>query len=175
MERLPFTRQSRPGYRGLMKYFLRIITLLALLIPSLTMAADPSRQELDAFGHRVETLVKEGNLKGILALYHWASTPETLVDIQTQAWIDALDRGGLESLEIVSVADTPTRAGLSPEDISGRVWNGKRYAPNLPIAGVLVAEFAPKDKPGYTLLRPIGVDTAGKIAFAGIAVSPVQK
>ncbi len=54
-----------------------------------------------------------GIFTDLLSLYHWSSTPETLVDMQTQAWIDATDRGGLKKVEIIKVTDATILSRVS--------------------------------------------------------------
>jgi hypothetical protein len=145
-----------------------IIALLTLISSTYIYAEDIPRQKLDAFAATVSALVKAKNIDCILALYDWQTTPQMVIDINSQSWIDGITTGETADVSFIPLGD-PRISEFHLRDITeGRTYNRTHYSPNLPVVGLLMARFTSDGKPGTTVFTPIGSTDSGQLKFAGI-------
>lgn len=152
-----------------------LLSIVTLFLGSLISVTAQTQNDIDDFLALVQKACSNKNIQKIKGLHDFADTPDILVDQAVYQWEQQFsdaermngEFAGVEYKALSEYRDNPNVNQIAIDlMVDGSIKNGTLYKPNIPIVGFVSVKFK-HDSGSWSSMRPIGMDEAGKLRFAG--------
>ena len=159
------------------------VVIFVLFFAATLCASAADQRQYEEFILKVRECCEKSDLEGLKKLYYFEGTPEVIVDQEIHAWEEVmaqLKSGKAEyfGAEHHNLKDYLARPGVSAEDYGVLfrpvVMNGRTYAPNLEVIGLVAVWFRWGQSTAGSF-KPVGIAPDGSMRFVTKTVKRANK